>query len=168
MAGAAAILVLLAVLIVMRRRRKRLMEMPNEENEETFLALETDLPIGSGMRVDEDSLKERVEPQGEALEITLAPVRGSGRLEMPCFQLKDSLVLGRRKGADVLILGDDLVSGRQCELILENGLVVMIDLGSKNGTLLNGMPLKGRSRLESGDLLGLGESEFRIVFGERR
>jgi pSer/pThr/pTyr-binding forkhead associated (FHA) protein len=40
--------------------------------------------------------------------------------------------------------------------------VWIVDLGSTNGTYVNGQPVSGRERLEEGDLVRVGETELRI------
>jgi pSer/pThr/pTyr-binding forkhead associated (FHA) protein len=55
------------------------------------------------------------------------------------------------------------MSGRHCELVLENGLVLVRDLGSRNGTLVNGVPIRTVHRLEDGDVILVGDTELRVA-----
>jgi pSer/pThr/pTyr-binding forkhead associated (FHA) protein len=50
-------------------------------------------------------------------------------------------------------------------LILAGKNVEVRDLGSTNGTLLNGARLQAQQRLEDGDLIRAGRTEVRITFG---
>lgn len=58
------------------------------------------------------------------------------------------------------------VSRRHCLLVRENAHLYIVDLGSSNGTLLNGEPLVARRRytLADGDKLILGSMHFGISF----
>jgi hypothetical protein len=66
----------------------------------------------------------------------------------------DELVIGRDSDCDVA-LSDDSVSRRHARLVSRDGAWIIQDLGSTNGTLLNGEPV-GRCELRPGDRLQLG------------
>jgi DNA-binding NtrC family response regulator len=68
------------------------------------------------------------------------------------------LVMGRGNMCDIHV-ADPVVSRRHCEVSLENGSVVLRDLGSANATLVNGTPAREMT-LSVGDELALGESCF--------
>lgn len=74
---------------------------------------------------------------------------------------KDRLVLGRMEGCDVMI-PDASISRKHAELVREGDEWVLVDLGSTNGTEVNGKRVN-RHRLEPGDRVALGETtlEFR-------
>jgi hypothetical protein len=74
---------------------------------------------------------------------------------------KEAIVIGRIEGCDV-ILPDAGVSRRHAEIRREGDEWVVIDLGSTNGTEINGKRVN-RHRLAPGDRLVLGETtlEFR-------
>jgi hypothetical protein len=91
-----------------------------------------------------------------------APVRAlvCGRQEWPLAE-KGRWVLGRDLECDVLIGGDDSVSRRHAEIAVRAGVCLVRDLGSCNGTLLNG-GFVDRARVRRGDILTLGETEIRV------
>ena len=66
------------------------------------------------------------------------------------------VILGRSPGCDVPLLSDPLVSRRHALLTSTAEGYEIIDLGSANGTLLNGAPLEGPTRLLDGDVVALG------------
>lgn len=68
--------------------------------------------------------------------------------------LRDRVVLGRDPSVD-LVLRQQRVSRRHCEIRRESGGLVVEDLGSANGTRVNGEPVT-RAPLQAGDLLELG------------
>ena len=69
-------------------------------------------------------------------------------------------VLGRGPGC-AHRLADPLVSRRHCEFSLRSGRVFVEDLGSCNGTFLNGEPLQAARPLADGDRLDLADCRFR-------
>jgi len=71
------------------------------------------------------------------------------------------VVLGRSRDCDVRI-SDLNVSRQHAELRQEGATYWIVDLGSMNGTLVNGRRVE-RERLRDGDRITLGECE--IVFG---
>ena len=86
---------------------------------------------------------------------------------------KPVLVLGRQKDADVRFDAqkDIDVSGRHAEIRLQDGRYAITDLGSTNGTLVNGERISGPRQLANGDRVQLGgkgpEVEVRVHRGSR-
>jgi len=72
------------------------------------------------------------------------------------------VVIGRRAGCDLAIAGDETVSSEHCEITWSNNRLVVRDLRSSNGTLVNGVPIAGDQPLENGDRLGIGRTEYRL------
>ena len=70
-------------------------------------------------------------------------------------------VLGRGSDADFR-LDDKGVSRRHLQLSMQGGVVVASDMGSTNGTLINGVPLRAPVVLANGSLLRMGNT--RIIF----
>jgi pSer/pThr/pTyr-binding forkhead associated (FHA) protein len=75
-----------------------------------------------------------------------------------------ALTLGRRSSAEI-VLADAKVSRDHARVERAGDGFVVEDLGSLNGTLLNGEHLSGRSPLRDGDTLTIGHSTFRFVAG---
>ena len=63
-----------------------------------------------------------------------------------------------------LVLPDGKVSRQHAELLLRNGMAVLRDRGSSNGTIVNGERIQSRAQrvLRDGDVLGIGP--YRLVF----
>jgi len=72
----------------------------------------------------------------------------------------DSLVVGRTEAADIA-LADASVSRRHARLFCQDGRWLVEDLGSRNGTLLNGKPVKGALPLNPGDRIRIGDTTLR-------
>jgi predicted component of type VI protein secretion system len=77
--------------------------------------------------------------------------------------VRDGLLIGRVSACDVMI-DDSKCSRRHARLIAEGGVVEIEDLGSSNGTLLNGKPVE-RRMLRSGDEIQIGKTVLRYVEG---
>ncbi|MGP4046064.1 FHA domain-containing protein [Streptomyces sp. 2A115] len=68
-----------------------------------------------------------------------------------------------RGGDNDLVIDDLVVSRRHAELrALPDGTYEIVDLGSHNGTFLNGQPITGAGIAE-GDIVGIGHSAFCLV-----
>ena len=75
------------------------------------------------------------------------------------YDLSDGAVLGRGDMADIR-LEDTFASSQHARLIPQGDVIVLEDLGSTNGTYLNGEPLRGPQPLHVGDSIRIGDSEF--------
>ena len=75
------------------------------------------------------------------------------------YDLSDGALLGRGDQADI-VLEDAFASTRHARLIPQGDVIVLEDLGSTNGTYLNGEPLRGAQPLHEGDRIRIGDSEF--------
>ncbi len=86
--------------------------------------------------------------------------RGRGKQ----FELTGQTVTVGRHSANSISLHDTQVSRRHLELRASGPGYELIDLGSGNGTLLNGQPVKSAT-LRSGDTITLGQTMFMFTFG---
>jgi hypothetical protein len=75
------------------------------------------------------------------------------------YDLSQGATLGRGDDADIR-LQDSFASSRHARLVPQGDVVVLEDLGSTNGTRLNGEPLGGPQPLHPGDRIQIGDSEF--------
>ncbi|HWT24475.1 MAG TPA: FHA domain-containing protein [Solirubrobacteraceae bacterium] len=75
------------------------------------------------------------------------------------FDLTEGALLGRGDQADI-VLEDSFASARHARLVPHGDVMVLEDLGSTNGTYLNGEPLRGPQPLHVGDRIRIGDSEF--------
>ncbi|MFL6414853.1 MAG: FHA domain-containing protein [Bryobacteraceae bacterium] len=99
----------------------------------------------------------------KGIRLTLAVVAGKELGRVFDLRLTKPLVIGRDTGCD-LVLEDTRVSNRHCEIALSQASLILYDLDSKNHTYVNGVPIRGRQRLENEDTLLLGETELRLRF----
>jgi pSer/pThr/pTyr-binding forkhead associated (FHA) protein len=89
----------------------------------------------------------------------LRVMTGSGLRAGSAYDLSDGALLGRGEQADIQ-LEDGFASSRHARLVPQGDVMVLEDLGSTNGTYLNGEPLRGPQPLHPGDRIKIGDSEF--------
>lgn len=85
--------------------------------------------------------------------------RGGGD---PIPLLKSTLLVGRRESADIVLRFPN-VSGTHCELSLVDGYWYVKDLGSSNGTKVNGQRITEKL-LEPGDTLSIAKHDYSVVY----
>lgn len=89
------------------------------------------------------------------LRVRTAP----GLRDGSAYDLSGEVLLGRGDDVDIR-LQDSFASSRHARLIPQGETTVLEDLGSTNGTRLNGEPLAGPQPLHPGDRIQIGDSEF--------
>src|SRR5919205_559681 len=67
-----------------------------------------------------------------------------------------SVTIGRDSGTQ-LSIPDRMISRRHCEVATQSGAFVLRDLGSSNGTFVNGIPVREHA-LRHGDRVRIGDS----------
>lgn len=92
----------------------------------------------------------------------LHPVGGGDPIPL----LKETLVIGRRESSDIVLRFPN-VSGTHCELSLVAGQWIVRDLGSSNGTKVNGTRVT-EQRLQPGDKLTVAKHTFEIAYEPAR
>lgn len=68
-----------------------------------------------------------------------------------------------RKDDNVLIMDDQFVSGHHAKVFIKNTDYMLEDLGSTNGTKLNGERLEGKIILKVGDEIEIGSAAFKVI-----
>jgi pSer/pThr/pTyr-binding forkhead associated (FHA) protein len=69
---------------------------------------------------------------------------------------KNELIIGREQTADITI-SDPEISRRHARLFFQNGGYIIEDLGSTNGTFVNGQKISGPYLLRPGEVVNFGE-----------
>jgi pSer/pThr/pTyr-binding forkhead associated (FHA) protein len=78
------------------------------------------------------------------------------------FELGDGETsMGRSSGSTIVLRSDDYASGRHAQLTRHGGLLYVEDLGSTNGTFVNGRKTVGATPLRNGDTVRVGSTTFR-------
>jgi hypothetical protein len=96
--------------------------------------------------------------QGKILGI-LKPVGGGD----PIALVKPEVIIGRRRSCDIS-LDFNNISGKHCQLRLVNSVWHVRDLGSTNGTSLNGMALTNEHNVMPDDELGIASHLYTIDY----
>lgn len=81
--------------------------------------------------------------------------------ELP-LPLDRPFILGRSRQADIK-LEDEMASRQHTKVVYAGGRFQVEDMGSKNGTYLNGHKLTGPSALKSGDYIRIGDTSFHVI-----
>ena len=102
------------------------------------------------------------DPAASLLRLELIDAGQTPLLPGQRYSLHDPLLIGRSVRNDIM-LEDDWVSAEHLRLRRLHGAWLAEDLGSTNGTRLNGRPLKGAARVRAGDVLDLGRVKFKLV-----
>ena len=106
-------------------------------------------------------------PGATGSSIRLRCVRGAQRGRI--FELRDGVLIGRSQNADFPI-DDPSVSRRHAEIRSSERGVSLVDLGSANGTRVNGRLIQGRQTVKVGDRLQFGSAPclFELYAPKRR
>ncbi len=89
----------------------------------------------------------------------LVPVGGGDNIPL----LRPLLTLGRRESCDVCLRFPN-ISGQHCELSFKEGIWFLRDLGSTNGTKVNGARIQSTKALRPGDEVGIGKRNYKIQY----
>ena len=103
-------------------------------------------------------------PAGSRGDSWLIAERGGGLEQGERFDLIGGLSIGRSRDADVQI-DDRYASGIHARIFSRDGRSYVEDMDSTNGTLLNDAELKGEAELLDGDVVRIGDTEFRFEAG---
>ncbi len=93
--------------------------------------------------------------------ITLTKI-GQGKTQAFTRDITTELVIGRAGNVDVSIPNDDVLSSRHCRIFERENMLFLEDLGSTNGTYLNGVPVQDIEKLNADDIILLGSMEVRL------
>jgi pSer/pThr/pTyr-binding forkhead associated (FHA) protein len=100
-------------------------------------------------------------PSGSAKSFALKFI--SGKYQGGEFPLKadKQIVIGRSSELD-MVLVEDMVSRKHAKIMISNGNITIEDLGSTNGTFVNGEKVK-QARLKEGDRILIGTSILKLI-----
>jgi hypothetical protein len=97
----------------------------------------------------------------ESTDAFLVVQEGGGLNKGDHFDLFGGISLGRSADADIR-LDDRYASGFHARVFNRGGEYFAEDLNSTNGTLLNSHELHGEAALRPGDVIRIGDTEFRF------
>ena len=162
-AGAAVLLVCVVCLLLRSRRRNR----KGYWNAASSGGDAADERPGGAPKEHSSKEEEQTVVEG-GLQIELRVTDGSGRAFPLVLAEGQEMIFGRSQYADIVLDPDDrTISGTHCKICNRKGRVLLKDLQSTNGTLINGEPIReqGTVELQDGDILKIGHTryEFRLT-----
>ena len=94
---------------------------------------------------------------------TVSVERGPKELRGVSIAVHGPVIVGRSPGADIVI-GAGYVSGRHARFSLMGQNLFVEDLGSTNGTAVNGQFINEPTALRNGDTVNVGDVAIRVRF----
>jgi hypothetical protein len=119
----------------------------------------------AAMPVD-DAARDRTEDAGggadlrAGVEPRLEVIAAMGHEPGTVFEIGESMTMGRSAGADLLV-DDPFASAAHARIFPRGPFMHIEDLGSTNGTYLNGRELRRAEQLKPADVVRIGDSEYR-------
>ncbi|MDR1421815.1 MAG: FHA domain-containing protein [Coriobacteriales bacterium] len=95
---------------------------------------------------------------------TISVEHGPRELRGVRLEVTSPVIVGRSPGADIVIPAT-YVSGRHARFAQLGDNLIIEDLGSTNGTTVNGEAIGGAMQLLVGDTVGIGEVTLRVSRG---
>lgn len=92
----------------------------------------------------------------------LDPGRNSILKKGSVLPINREVTIGRKEN-NVLVMDDQFVSGHHARVFIKNTDYMLEDLGSTNGTLLNGERIDGKIILKVGDEIVIGSAAFKVI-----
>ena len=96
---------------------------------------------------------------GAGVEPRLEVVAAMGHEPGTVFDVSDGATLGRAGSADIHV-EDPFASSVHARIFARNGFMHVEDMGSTNGTYLNGRQLRKAEQLKPADKIRIGDSEY--------
>lgn len=145
----AVLLVLLIAVVLLRRKKVK-------EQVVTYRVEHINAP----------HLQQSVEPDcapEDAAQLTIGLVNREHVEQMRTLRFSSSSIWGRGDEMCDLCIDDKKISHQHCVLELSGDAVMIRDLGSQNGTYLNGIRLTQPCSLKQGDTVQLGDTMIKIL-----
>ena len=95
--------------------------------------------------------------------IGLVREKGPKELRGVSIVVRGPVIVGRSPGADIVV-GAGYVSGRHARFQLMGQNLFVEDLGSTNGTGVNGQPITEPTALRNNDVVNVGDVAIRVRF----
>lgn len=159
--------VLIAVVLAFLLKKKGKQPEPVAENPPSVEAIPSTGDLDDQKKVEDYSKTAPAKSHGD---VTIRLVVESHKNVSTSFPLQTNCarVLGRDDRADIILNAEDQqLSGRHCLVEWDGSYLYIQDMGSTNGTLLNGTPLKpdSWSRVNNNSTLSMGSFTYQVVIG---
>lgn len=103
----------------------------------------------------------RMASKPSGVQITLTSL-GLPNAKPHVVNITDRVEMGRGKQCAISVDDDPSISSKHCEISWDKGFLHIRDIGSTNGTNVNGVPISGLFKLTPGDVITLGKAQFRL------
>ena len=124
------------------------------QHDDSSVVMESDEPVALPRRERRgQDLRSGVDPR---LEVVAAMGLDPGS----SFEIGESATMGRADGSDIPV-DDPFASSVHARIFPRGQFMYIEDMGSTNGTYLNGRRLRAAERLKVGDTVRIGETEYR-------
>ena len=90
-------------------------------------------------------------------------VMHSGPTPGKIFPLEGDIITIGRESENGIVINDAEVSRKHTQFVFQGGKYIITDLGSTNGTFINGQRLTGQHILQPGEVISLGE-QINLLF----
>ena len=107
------------------------------------------------------SVKKEVAPSLAKFTLSFAVVTGDKPGQVYKIPFNEKVIVGRSSTSD-LSINDSEISGKHVEISFTKGVLAIKDLGSTNGTAINGVPIHTVHYLQDGDQILIGRTELRL------
>jgi Mg-chelatase subunit ChlD len=164
---AAGVLAILLGLLIRRRRRRSDAQVDDSIPDDPVGALAPE-PLIEEQAIPAPSIPAEPiphpprPPQVEGPSVALTFKSGARRGETVRLVLAPSALIGRSGGCALALRDDDEVSAQHARLTSQAGRILLADMASTNGTLLNGVPLTAPTSLRDGDVVRVGQTELHV------
>ncbi|MBQ7815174.1 MAG: FHA domain-containing protein [Thermoguttaceae bacterium] len=89
---------------------------------------------------------------------TLEPLKGGDEIPL----LKEELIVGRSESCDIVLRFSN-VSSKHCRLVLAHGYWYAVDMGSSNGTTVDGVRVRDR-RVDPGARISFAKHDYALEY----
>lgn len=164
------VLILVTVLVLNRRKRKKGMSQSAAIIEPVSIPVQEAEPEDHTAQLNHTTLDshsvqmpEEVISQPQEPDVTVVLTKMDKNNQVYMVDLFGSLIIGRSPSKAGLSFPEDTrLSGMHCSLRFSHNRVLVTDLGSTNGTYVNGVPIQQEYGLEKGDVILIGSMQFRV------
>ena len=165
-AGGLITAVIVVVLIcIVAGKKKSPKEMPAAQENSTPMVKTEIVPKNGEDEYPEDNGATRKLPgTNKGYRFQLTEVNDSAVMYR-CNISGEKIKIGRKADVCNIVLTDKTISGEHCEVYVRSGRVFVNDVGSSNGTFVDGIKIDSEVEIRTGSTLKLGKTEYRVMIG---
>ncbi len=147
-----ALLVWLIVYLIKAKRHARELLLRQEIENKAIHEIDGSVTV---------AIKKVAPPKLPKYTLSFSVVTGEQQGKTYDIPFNETMLIGRLTNCD-LVVNDSETSANHAEISLEKGILAIKDLGSTNGTAINGVPIHTVHYLQEGDQILIGRTELRL------